>query len=197
MNVVLGFDFAKSTGIALWVNGKLDRASQVKLCGTGGLMFLEFQEMVRKELHQVRREVSSNGRLYDPDTNLVVAYEKARRHMGVQQAHLAGAWEAILLMEVHTFNSIPPSTQARLETRPWYGSPRFVVHQVEVHMVKKLAAGRTDARKEEVVASAIRRWPHLTFSIAASGKKKNPTMLHDAADAAFVALQAATELGWS
>ena len=71
----------------------------------------------------------------------LVAYEEVRRHMGVDAAHVYGGLIAVLQEECELRN------------------PKIPYLGVPVGTVKKLATGRGNASKAEMMQAARDRWP--------------------------------------
>lgn len=100
---------------------------------------------------------------------LLIAYEEVRRHLGTDAAHIYGG--------------IVATVQSCCEEsgRPYMAIP--------VATVKKVATGAGNAKKEAMVEAATDRWPHVLDQVKDSEK-------NDAADACWIALSAALELGF-
>lgn len=74
----------------------------------------------------------------------VVAYEKVRRHRGVQAAHAYGSYEGCLLLACYSV-----------------GIPADNVYPVPVGQIKKVATGEGRAQKEHMEAAAWKRWNYM------------------------------------
>lgn len=82
------------------------------------------------------------GILFARHTPIIVGYEKVKFFgRGVQAAHAYGSYEAVLWLLVLDFGSL--------------------LEQFTVQQVKKLATGKANAIKHDMVAQALMEWKHL------------------------------------
>lgn len=164
---LLAFDPGTKLGWALHYNGDVRSCDVVKLPTDRGQFFNELNS-------ELIRLISFHWPIH------AIAYEKVWRHAATGAAHLYGGIEAFILWRAHLVGCR--------------------VLQVGVQRAKKLATGRSDARKEEMLEAAAKRWPHFPFveTIKPKGKKgRQRTVTHpDLADACWLAVAAADELGW-
>lgn len=97
----------------------------------------------------------------------LIAIEEVRRHAGVTAAHLYGGITTTITKVCEdlgmTYTAVPIGT--------W----------------KKIATGKGNASKKEVMAAARKRWGDGALT---------HDWIQDEADAAFIALAAGAELGW-
>lgn len=89
-------------------------------------------------------------------------YEEVRRHLGVDAAHIYGGIIAVIQEECESMGV------------PYRATP--------VKTVKRLATGRGNASKEEVLKATIRRWPDFRGD-------------DNEADARWIALAGLAEIG--
>lgn len=103
----------------------------------------------------------------------LIAMEEVKRQLGTAAAHLYGGITAIICRVCEEIDV--PYTAVPVGT--W----------------KKLATGRGNASKEEVMLAAVKRWEHgaLVPPVLPTRRWKQ-----DEADAAFIALTAGAQLGW-
>jgi Holliday junction resolvasome RuvABC endonuclease subunit len=97
----------------------------------------------------------------------LIAMEEVKRHLGTAAAHLYGGITAIISRVCEEIDV--PYTAVPVGT--W----------------KKLATGRGNASKDEVLVAAKIRWGHGALT---------HNWKQDEADAAFIALTAGAQLGW-
>ncbi len=101
--------------------------------------------------------------LHEMEPLKLIAYEEVRRHMGVDAAHCYGGFQAYLLAFVEK-HSIP------LTAYP-------------VGTIKKLATGKGNAGKVQMLDAAREKWPELNITC------------HDEADALWISQCAFEEFG--